>query len=407
MDLATVLIIAAVMMLLNGSVLGLIHASLSAEVQGSARDWRRGTLLMAVGTLALAAQRQLPMPPVITAATVIILVALTLYTRSIRRFHGADGASRGFLLLWANVALTVAATAWFSFAQPNLGARVAAASLGALAPLAAGLWCMWPHRHALVTTRVLIGLYSLIMLVMLFRTASAMRMSSAEYTLLDSPHPAQALGILLASALPVVGTTVFALMCLERARQHWKQAASVDALTGVANRAALQRAAPALLAAARAPGQTLVALAIDVDHFKAVNDRHGHGVGDRALVHVAQRLAASLPPAALLARYGGEEFVALLPWSSASEAPDIGGPAEATRLAVASQPMPMREGQQLPLTVSVGAVLLSPADGDVDALLRRADAALYAAKAAGRNRVMVGDAGEAGAVKPPAPNAAT
>jgi hypothetical protein len=81
--------------------------------------------LKAVGTLA--AQRQLPMPRAIIAATIIILVALTLSIRSICRSQGADGAGRNFTLLWANAALTVAATAWFSFGQPNLGARVVAA----------------------------------------------------------------------------------------------------------------------------------------------------------------------------------------------------------------------------------------------------------------------------------------
>jgi diguanylate cyclase (GGDEF)-like protein len=123
---------------------------------------------------------------------------------------------------------------------------------------------------------------------------------------------------------------------------------------------------------------------VDVDHFKKVNDTYGHQAGDDVILGVVERLRRRHRDTDILARYGGEEFVLLLP--------DVGdaGPviAERLRAEVAASPVPTRDGP-VPVTISVGVAHLHPDDAEPDTLFGRADESLYAAKQAGRNRVVV------------------
>jgi len=159
--------------------------------------------------------------------------------------------------------------------------------------------------------------------------------------------------------------------------------ARTDALTGLANR----RAYDARLAAALAqPDIVLCLLAIDIDHFKSVNDTHGHVAGDAVLVEVSRRMSAvaAAIPGALLARTGGEEFSLLVPVSRAAGA--TAAIAESVRAAVAATPIGT-ETAPLAVTVSVGAATThSPQINGVRSSVA-ADRALYRAKNAGRNRV--------------------
>lgn len=157
-----------------------------------------------------------------------------------------------------------------------------------------------------------------------------------------------------------------------------------DPLTGVCNRAALWRFAAAELALSRRSQRQLAVAFVDLDRFKEINDRFGHAVGDAVLVEVARRLCEQTRRSDLVCRFGGEEFVVLLRDTDLAAAVDY---AERTRRLVAAQavghPQP---GVQV--TVSIG-VAASQGEDHFDDLLRRADRAMYAAKAAGRNRIAV------------------
>ena len=150
----------------------------------------------------------------------------------------------------------------------------------------------------------------------------------------------------------------------------------LDALTGLANRRALS----ASLELALDGGDACCVALLDIDHFKAVNDTHGHAVGDDVLVQVANSLRASSAGHGLLARHGGEEFAWVLPGIDLDQAVlQCEYLREAVKFASAA----------LPVTISIGVASAQPGD-TIGSLLQRADTALYAAKHAGRDRVMAG-----------------
>ncbi|MFN9744970.1 MAG: GGDEF domain-containing protein [Betaproteobacteria bacterium] len=169
------------------------------------------------------------------------------------------------------------------------------------------------------------------------------------------------------------------------AEQALWQLARIDALTRLANRTHFQERAVAEISRARRAGEPLTLMLADVDHFKRVNDEHGHEAGDRVLAQVARVMTAALREHDVLARWGGEEFMALLPDTDAALGRAV---AERVRLAVASHPVVV-DGRPITVTLSFGLATL--ADGDLHAATLAADRALYASKHTGRNRVTHAD----------------
>ncbi|MCZ8294191.1 MAG: sensor domain-containing diguanylate cyclase [Hylemonella sp.] len=184
-------------------------------------------------------------------------------------------------------------------------------------------------------------------------------------------------------------------VCLDSAlaTERLKLAGLTDGLTGVHNRRYFEARCLEEVQAARRSKLPLVCLLLDVDHFKRINDTHGHPAGDAVLRYVARLIRAQLRGSDVVARYGGEEFVMLLPATPLAAALDT---AERIRRVIAAQSMPVQVAEPLRITVSIGAALLPP-EAEVDAavsaaaLVQRADQALYAAKQGGRNRVLAAD----------------
>jgi diguanylate cyclase (GGDEF)-like protein len=171
-------------------------------------------------------------------------------------------------------------------------------------------------------------------------------------------------------------------------QQRLARDAETDALTGLHNRRWMESAFARILQRHQTPKRPVSVLMIDIDHFKRVNDVHGHTVGDEVLSRAARRIEVALRPGDLCARYGGEEFCILLPEVDAASAARI---AQRICASVSQEPFCLKSGASLPITVSIGV-----ADWDhqapLESLVRAADGALYQAKHQGRNRVVVAQA---------------
>jgi diguanylate cyclase (GGDEF)-like protein len=181
-------------------------------------------------------------------------------------------------------------------------------------------------------------------------------------------------------ALTIERFGIIVALALDSARQRelLRSQAETDHLTGLLNRRAFHDHLNAALHDARRASRPVGLVLIDIDHFKAVNDEHGHHTGDRALVAVADCLRESVREGDAVSRIGGEEFALVLPATGADASFGI---VERARARVACQ-----QGLGLDLTLSAG-VAAYPADaGDAEALMRAADDALYRAKRAGRDR---------------------
>ncbi len=172
---------------------------------------------------------------------------------------------------------------------------------------------------------------------------------------------------------------------LARAWETTRLGTRRDPLTGVANHGTFQETLFRELSRHERTAERLVLLLVDLDDFKAVNDRHGHPVGDAVLKAVVSRLVDSVREMDTVARYGGEEFAVVLPQTDPENGLLV---AERLRTAVAAAPVPVGLPEPLPLTVSIGLAVYPDDAAAKSALVECADMALYAAKRTGKNRVV-------------------
>lgn len=183
-----------------------------------------------------------------------------------------------------------------------------------------------------------------------------------------------------------MGTTIFMLLvCKERIDGQYREAAKIDALTGAVNRGTLCENSQRLLDRCRAANQPISLILFDLDHFKLINDTHGHLAGDQILRSFADTVRSVLRPNDLFGRYGGEEFMVVLAETPVESACFV---AERVRFAFANGHR-LLDGKEINATVSAGVAGVDDGQGKVqfETLIREADKALYLAKNGGRNRV--------------------
>lgn len=176
--------------------------------------------------------------------------------------------------------------------------------------------------------------------------------------------------------------------------QRLETEAHTDALTGCASRRYFLELAQQQIIQAQQRGGTLSLLMLDLDRFKRVNDNYGHHIGDLTLQALADVCRRMLRGEDIVGRIGGEEFAVLLPQTPLEVAVEVAG---RLRSAIDAAVVPLEDGGEINFTASIGVATLDVCDTDIDALLYRADRALYAAKEAGRNRVSIDEAAPPGA----------
>jgi diguanylate cyclase (GGDEF)-like protein len=208
-----------------------------------------------------------------------------------------------------------------------------------------------------------------------------------SYPTFLTPHPLNTAFAVIANATTVLSLMAVLLAHRDEAARELERLATVDGLTGVLNRGAWMRRAATEVAVSVRYGYPVAVLMIDLDHFKQINDSRGHAAGDRALVFVARALEAAVRPGDLVGRYGGEEFCVLM-----NHAENAAANAFDVRLRGYLGAVAERE-LGFPLAYSAGIAVRASADDALEAMLRRADASLYGAKAQGRSRTLGAAAG--------------
>jgi diguanylate cyclase (GGDEF)-like protein len=194
-------------------------------------------------------------------------------------------------------------------------------------------------------------------------------------------HAVLVLTLALAATLAVLGWVVVLRKRIRESEERFRHMAQHDALTGLATRLVLQDRLKVALETAKRHQTGLGLLMLDIDRFKLINDTLGHQAGDEVLRVTADRIVEAVRKSDTVARMGGDEFVVLLPDLSDSQAAES---IAAKVVAALSVPVPFA-GRELPVSVSVRVCSASAGDLDAEALLKSADAALYHAKASGRN----------------------
>lgn len=375
-DLATIVVIAVAL----GALMGVLQLAtwLQMREETPLALWGLADLLCVFAALVSVFDGGYRSPLVAPLASACFLLASGAIYLGMRAFDGARIAPWG-------VALVTASAVGFAlvsilFLRHSVNARIILFTVIICGWLVAAAWrLVRVRRHASAFTRLLTAVF--LSLLCAFHLA---RLVAAAFGVdNDASHiSASALALALAVGLfCVVGLNCGAIfMVLDRL-------ASCDDLTGLSNRRALLRAGERACRAAVARGRPLSVLLADLDHFKSVNDAHGHRTGDRVLQEFAAIAGDMVRPGDLVGRYGGEEFCIVLPGADAEAATAL---AERLRDRVA-RGLATLDGLPLHVTVTIGLASLE-ADGmpdpSVEALIDAADDALYAAKDGGRNRVI-------------------
>lgn len=307
----------------------------------------------------------------VAVGNVLVMLAYGGLLNAFRRFCGKPIGTHWLLgaLLWALLCCFPA----FYYSLPK---RVLVLCIACVAYTAALIQLVWQARDTLKATfwpaQLLLWIHLLFHLARLFLDSA-----------IASTQPGAIGGsdfsvyVILESILFVIGLTFTILaMVNERMQIALKHTSLHDPLTSVWNRRALFAEAEKIVARCRRQNRPFSAILFDLDHFKSINDRYGHHQGDQILIHFCEIVRGLIPTEGRFARLGGEEFAAIIP----AGARDAEAWCEAIRLAVcASQP------NEIAYSVSIGFATVTQGQQDFESLLALADAALYHAKASGRN----------------------
>lgn len=374
-DPRTALVLISAMSALMALVLYALKRSYPPSIQGLGH-WAQALLIVVFGGILAAARGTLP--EAFTTALPNFLLTWGVYGMyaGTQRFHGVKPDT----LRWLGaISAVVLATMWFTWGDPSYAARLRLITLLLAVIFARHAWFIVQQGVGTFSRRLTVGVLIYITVIQLVRLATTFFLPMGDTILSATPQHALfiasfSLSILLFS----VGTV---LMAGDRLRAELEQLATRDSLTNTLTRRYIDEACCIELERSNRSGQPLALLMMDLDHFKAINDTHGHQVGDRVLVEFAAKVQSRLRNKDLLGRFGGEEFVLLLPNTPREAALQV-----AERIRAACVPHENEVG----CTVSIGVTLSQPQQDSLDKMLARADAALYEAKNTGRNRVVAG-----------------
>lgn len=375
-DLGTLLLLLAVADLMLAAALWL---GASQRLRDGLSHWAGSLVVRALGLALLAGQANFHGGALAVGAALLAL-SMTLQAAALLAFD------RRALATWIHTAIIAAVAVPLQLLEPDRGTAVIFGGivfgtiLLVIAIVAAQL-------------QSAVGSRARVMLVACFATAGVACVLRGTGAVLQvnpmagftDPSGFAAATFLGAFAAAIASTFGFLLLHKDRADTEARRLATIDPLTGAYNRTTFHEIAERELSRARRQGQPLSIVMLDIDHFRAINEKHGHRLGDEVLRKFADLVRSALRKEDMLVRYGGEEFLVMLP--------DVPGPgavvvAGRIRRYVANEPIEVG-AERFAVTVSLGvAARLDEGPESIDTLLDRADSALALAKERGRNRVV-------------------
>ncbi|MFC7409828.1 GGDEF domain-containing protein [Hydrogenophaga atypica] len=378
-DLRTINLVTGLMCVVMGTVILGMRRNFPSSIQGLGL-WGLGALLGMLASAFYGAERLMPPSLAAIGGNALALTACGLMYFGTQRFY----AQQVHWQRWAGVgAISLCGLTYFAVVHPDYQMRVALFTATLAGLFAAHARLLWRQGRGFAArfTLVVMGLQTLIFVA---RCVAAfwLDQASTHRFAASTIHNAYFVSFSFMVLLFLVGVL---LMASERVRAEFEHMATFDSLTGALNRRVLLLAGDQELLRWQRHAHPFAVLLIDIDHFKQINDQHGHLVGDQVLKRLAAALRQPLRKTDLLARYGGEEFLVLLPVTDEATARELG---ERVRAAVQAMPS---DPPGCPCTISVGVSGVHEGDTTFDQLVARADLALYQAKNAGRNRVVMMD----------------
>jgi diguanylate cyclase (GGDEF)-like protein len=365
--------------------------------QPALRLWSHACWAMLLGFVFLGARVLIPLWPSILLGNGLIALGLMLYNQALSQHLQTRALPRwmwglpGLVLLWLLGALL-----W----PLDPGLMVAGTSFLFAGLMLPGIWLALRHGWRLESSLRAVGLTMLLAsLALLLRGVHAL-LRPDEYQQLLQASLGQGLTFLVSFVSLLGAGFGFVLACFERVAQRMQELAALDGLTGCYNRSSTDALLAHILERGRRDGAPVAFALMDLDHFKQINDRHGHRAGDAALRAFVAEVQSRLRGSDVLGRMGGEEFGIILP---ATDAPGATRLIEEVRRAVETLCLDDAQGGSFCVTVSAGiAVAASDSGLTADRLYAQADAALYRAKDSGRNCVRLSQGeGEGGPLPVP------
>ena len=378
-DLKTIIFMSMLLTFMLSMLLA-ITRSHHKEVRGPGY-WAVGNLVVGLGMVLVLIQldtsKLLFLPGVALIGT-----GLSLYLNGIQAFNGSTPNHRIPIIIFV---LLAAIDGYFVLVNNDLRTAVVLSALVFAAIYFVCARLTFSRDEGIVGNLYWIAssLFLIMALLMLIRAFTASRVDISIFETYAT-WPVNAYTFMLGAVSQFFISSIFVLMLSYRLNQNLESIATIDGLTSVLNRRGLEDAAMKMQGICKRINLSMAVLVIDVDHFKKVNDKHGHLFGDDVLRYLTKVIAEILRSGDVLGRYGGEEFVVFLPNTVEKDATGL---AERIRLGVEKSLHDINE-KTIKATVSIGVADSVRAGYDFKGLVAAADSALYVAKNKGRNRVV-------------------